>query len=71
MKDIDPSKRVYHYPDYGFNDDLNIGVGHDCASNSNNVWHLLTDFISLQPKYERLRNHIKELAQDKLKIVKQ
>ena len=66
MKDLDPSKRTYHYPDFGFNDELNIGVGHDCASNSDNVWHLLTDFISSNPKYERLTNHVKLLAHSKL-----
>ena len=70
MRDLDPSKRIYHYPDFGFNDKLNIGVGHQCASGSDNVWHLLTDFISAHPKYERLRNHIKILAKFKLEFVK-
>jgi hypothetical protein len=27
MKDLDPSKRKYIFPDFGFNDEMNNGIG--------------------------------------------
>lgn len=65
MRELDPSLRVYSVPDFGFRDELNIN------GNISNVWTLLSDHISLFPKYERLRNYIDKLTNEKLEYIKQ
>jgi hypothetical protein len=52
MRELDPSLRAYSVPDFGFKDELNSN------GKISNVWTLLSDHISLFPKYERLKNYI-------------
>ena len=64
MQKFDPTLREYRYPDFGFEDALNNG------GKITNVWTLLSDHISSQPKYERLQNFINEEAKDKIEHVR-
>ena len=58
--DLDPEVRVYNYPDFGFNDELNGN------KTSRTIWNLLYDHIQIYPKYERLKNIIRNMTHQKL-----
>jgi len=64
MRELDPSIRAFSVPDFGFEDQLNID------GKISNVWTLLSDHISLFPKYERLKNYIDQLTHEKLEYIK-
>jgi hypothetical protein len=63
MKYLDPSLRQFIYPDFGYDDALNID------GKISSVWTLLADHISLYPKYERLKNYIQELTLEKHEMI--
>lgn len=53
-QDLDPEKRKFNCPDFGFNDELNFTKTNDQST----IWNMLYDYIKIDPKYERLRNII-------------
>lgn len=63
-RDLDPGIKYYKYPDFGFDYTLQH------TYSSKNVWEFLFDIISKQPKYERLKNKLEELTDEKLIYLK-
>ena len=64
LKELDPSVREFPFPDFGFRDDLNN------EGKIGNIWNLLLDHISVQPKFERLRNYILREKAIKMEMLK-
>ena len=57
FSDLDPGRLAHTHPDFGYADTINF--------KHNDIWTLLYDHIAKVPKYERLKNVILHLAQEK------
>lgn len=68
-RELDPSIREFQYPDFGFEDELNMDGAREGLKK--NIWVLLADHISQFPRYERVRNLIAERTKEKLATFKQ
>ena len=58
-QDLDPEKREFNCPDFGFNDELNFTKSQEQQIG---IWMMLYDYIKIHPKYERLRNILQTMT---------
>lgn len=62
-RQLDPSLREFQYPDFGFQDELNLGPQPESK------WAFIFDYVKQFPKYERLSNIIAKKKAEKLEHI--
>ena len=58
LRELDPENNQFQYPDFGFEDELN--------TKNLTIWSLISDHISILPKYERLNKFIRQRNKEKM-----